>query len=110
NLDIAQGTVHESFGGIAGFGGHEDTFFDVGTVLNGDVFFEGAVVDADSNGEVEFVRLINNRFDVFFGADVAGIDADVVHKRRRVQSQPMIEMDIGDQGDGDPFADLGESR
>ena len=79
-----------------------------GAVFGQDVFFEAAAVDADADGHVFGVAGVGHGLDVLVGADVAGVDADLVRPGvQRGERGAVVEMDVGHDGDVDGFLDGG---
>ena len=71
------------------------------------LLFQRAAVDAYANGDAPFTAGIRHGADALGCADVAGVDADLIHTLRgALQSQLIVKMDIRHQGDMDGRFDL----
>ena len=70
------------------------------TVLGQNVLFKAAAVDADPNGDVLLLAGLHNGFHPVVVADVARVDADLVHTHLGAgQSRLVIKVDIRHDGD-----------
>ena len=91
--DVAQGAVHQGLGGDA-------------AVFLQQLPLQGAAVDADADGDAPVPAGVGHGPDLFRGADVAGVDADLVHPLAdALQGQAIVKVDIRHQGDVDAAAD-----
>ena len=90
---MAQGAVHQGLGGDA-------------AVFLQKLPLQGATVDADADGNAPVPAGVCHGPDLFRGADVAGVDADLVHPLADAfQGQAIVKVDIRHQGDVDAAAD-----
>ena len=91
---MAHGALHQRLGGDA-------------AVLGPQLLFQGPAVDADADGDVLLAADVRHRLHLLLPADVAGVDADGVDAPlRALQGVFVVEVDVRDQGDGDPGLDL----
>ncbi|CDN42671.1 hypothetical protein BN871_BS_00280 [Paenibacillus sp. P22] len=76
-------------------------------VLLQQMVFQGTCVDTDPNRNALVLAGFDDRFDFLAAADVAGIDADLVHPvLDRQQGKPIIEVNVGDERNMDAALDL----
>ena len=69
-------------------------------VLGEDVLFQTAAVDADADGDILLLAGLHHSFDAVVVADVAGVDADLIHAHVRAgQCGLVIKVDIRHDGD-----------
>ena len=86
--NVAEGGLHQRFGGHS-------------AVFRQDGLFQRAAVDSDADGDAAPPAGLGHRFHPVFSADVAGVDAHLVAPRRNAfQGQPVVEVDIHHQRDG----------
>ena len=91
--DVAQGAVHQGLGGDA-------------AVFLQQLPLQGAAVDADADGNAPVPAGVGHGPDLFRGADVAGVDTDLVHPLAdALQGQAIVKVDVRHQGDVDAAAD-----
>ena len=75
-------------------------------VFGQDGLFQRAPVDPDADGNAVGPAGVGHRLHPVGPADVAGVDADLVHPcRHRLQGQAVVEVDVRHQGDGDALLD-----
>ena len=71
-----------------------------GAVLGEDVLFQAAAVDADADGDVLLLAGVHHGLHPVVVADVAGVDADLVHAHVGTGQRGLIvEMDVRHDGD-----------
>ena len=79
------------------------------TVFRENTLLQGTGVDADPDRDILRFTSVGDRFDTTVIADVAGIDADLIHTRGdRLQRQFVIKMNIGDDRHGHRFFESGD--
>ena len=79
-------------------------------VLFEQTLFQAAAVDADTDGDAALPAGLGHLADVVRFADVAGVDADLVHAGlRRRERKPVVKMNVGHDRDGRGVHDLGQS-
>ena len=78
-------------------------------VLFEQALFQAAAVDADADGDAALPAGLGHLADIVRLADVAGVDADLVHARlRRCEREPVVKMNVGHDRDGRGVHDLGQ--
>ena len=76
-----------------------------------DRFVQRTGIDADPDGGMMLLGFVDDRLDAVERADVPWVDADRLHPGFQAsQSQPVIEMDVGHQGDLHPLLDFLEGE
>ena len=71
------------------------------TVLFEQTLFQTAAVDADADGDAALPAGLGHLADIVRLADVAGVDADLVHARlRRCERKAIVKVDISHDRDG----------
>ena len=74
-----------------------------------DVLFDRAGVDADADGEMALLCSLHDRLHAVRAADVAGVQADLVHARLDGgKRQTVVKMDIRHDRNGRACADLAQ--
>ena len=85
--DVVQRALHHRFG-------HRRTIF------GKDVLFQTSAVDADADGDVLLLAGVHHRLHPVVVADVAGVDADLVHAHVGAgQRSAVVKVDIRHDGD-----------
>ena len=78
-------------------------------VLFEQTLFQAAAVDADADGDAALPAGLGHLADIVRLADVAGVDADLVHARlRRCERKAVVKVDVGHDRDGRGVHDLGQ--
>ena len=78
-------------------------------VLFEQALFQAAAVDADADGDAALPAGLGHLADIVRLADVAGVDADLVHAGlRRREREPVVKMNVGHDRDGRGVHDLGQ--
>ena len=78
-------------------------------VLFEQALFQAAAVDADADGDAALPAGLGHLADIVRLADVAGVDADLVHVGlRRCERKAVVKVDVGHDRDGRGVHDLGQ--
>ena len=78
-------------------------------ILFEQALFQAAAVDADADGDAALPAGLGHLADIVRLADVAGVDADLVHAGlRRREREPVVKMNVGHDRDGRGMHDLGQ--
>ena len=78
-------------------------------VLFEQALFQTAAVDTDTDGDAALPAGLGHLADIVRLADVAGVDADLVHAGlRRREREPIVKMNVGHDRDGRGVYDLGQ--
>ena len=78
------------------------------SVLGEDLLLERTRVHADTDRNTALTAGVGNRLDPVVGADVAGVDADLVHARgARLERELIVEVNVRDNGSLDGFLEGG---
>ena len=78
-------------------------------ILFEQALFQAAAVDADADGDTALPAGLGHLADIVRLADVAGVDADLVHAGlRRREREPVVKMNVGHDRDGRGAHDLGQ--
>ena len=79
------------------------------TVLFEQTLFQTAAVDANADGDAALPAGLGHLADIVRLADVAGVDADLVHAGlRRCERKAVVKVDVGHDRDGRGVHDLGQ--
>ena len=79
------------------------------TVLFEQTLFQTAAIDADADRDAALPAGLSHLADIVRLADVAGVDADLVHARlRRCERKAVVKVDVSHDRDGRGAHDLGQ--